>query len=172
MTEQTDRRPAIRPDAQELWVQRLIDGSYLQMTGELVEGWVGNPPEAKDAAGHSARACCLGVLTGCAIEKGVEDVRWWRDPVSSKTYVQVWDEEQAGMFPDNDEAGWVDYTDEDLPYPVARWAFGEEYAGKFDASNPVLTPDGYKAIDLNDQEGKTFEEIAEFVRALPTREVD
>lgn len=158
MTTVHDNRIKIDPEVRDFWATRLTDETYAQLREALTAGW----KEEADGKGHAEQACCLGVLTGCAIEKGVEDVRW--DP-QAPGVVQIWDEDEAANDPENDEAGWVDFSDADLPYVVSKWAFGG-----VSENNPILRNDGYgdgRAIYLNDDLKLDFAEIAALVRDLP-----
>jgi hypothetical protein len=157
MSENRLIRPAtrkIKPEPKKWWVERLIDGTYEQLQQELTEGWV---EASGETPGHAARACCLGVLTGVAIEHGCEDVRW---STTEPGKVEVFDEEadSDGEYP---TGRWVEFSDNDLPYGVEMWAFGD-----WDGSNPFLTADD-KAITLNDEKHWSFAEIAEAVKLLP-----
>lgn len=168
----SDPRPVMKQGPRDAWVTRLTDGSYTQLRGSLVADWIGNPPDAGADPGHARQACCLGVLTGCAIEAGVEGVRWFVDEREDRVRVQVWDEEEASMHPMNEEGGWVNFDDEDLPAVVSDWAFADKVDQEGSHHyNPRLREDGRRAIELNDGDpGLTFTEIADLVRALPVKE--
>jgi hypothetical protein len=98
------------------------------------------------------------VLTGVAIEHGCEDVRW---STTEPGKVEVFDEDARDGEDEDGEGRWVEFSDNDLPYVVEKWAFGD-----WEDNNPMLTADD-KAITLNDEKHWSFAEIAEAVKLLP-----
>jgi hypothetical protein len=170
-----DPRPRIRPDVKQWWTQRLTDGTYEQLQGQLSMYWM------DEGGGHAEWACCLGVLTGAAIEHGCPNIRWSPKRDGS---VQWFDEEdwnsaqadvKAGRWPDDTppvmEDYWREYEDGDLPRAVAMWAFDLRANARPDSdySNPVLVvrDEELRAISLNDDMNYTFDEIAALVEDLP-----
>lgn len=177
-----DQRPRIRPDVKEWWTTRLTDGTYEQLRDMLTEHWVETEdPATGEWFGHAERACCLGVLTGVAIEHGCPDVRW--DPehdggvqwFNQEDYHDALTQVNEGTWPyangPDPENFWVDYTDGNLPEQVVVWAFDRtlpEGVRSADLTNPVLDEIGsIKAIRLNDDLEASFDDIAALVRRMP-----
>lgn len=144
----------IRPLARELWAEELRNGPIKQLREELTKGWVEDEHRPE-------QACCLGVLTAIAIKQGVENVRWAEDGGGSDP-VEVFDDDgwRSDGCPEYSDGYWAPFNDNDLPWPVAKWAFGRH------TSNPELR-DSTTAITLNDSEQLSFAEIATCVEALP-----
>lgn len=132
-----------------LWLEALRSGKYVQGDGYL---------RAKNSDGDNLpdKFCCLGVLCEIAVAEGV--IAKPKDPYETLT-----EEEQAYV-----EAAYryARGADQFPPKTVVKWAnLGE--------SNPSVAyaVDEFDGEDLTDtlsslnDEGKTFEEIADFIEA-------
>jgi len=177
-----DMRPKIRPDVKEWWANRLTDGTYEQLREKLSAFWVETEdPVTGERFGHASEACCLGVLTGVAIEHGCPDIRWNPDRSGG---VQRFDQAgynvalelmRKGTWSSHEpepEDFWTDCTNGDLPREVAQWAFDLEASEGLtyvsDLCDPVLDEEAkQRAVHLNDQMEWSFDEIAQLVRQLP-----
>jgi hypothetical protein len=142
-------------DKEDLWVDALLSNEYTQAHGSFIN------VDSKGKKSH----CCLAVLTEVAIKNGCTTVRL-EDATSEsgQPYVEVHvnvdgDESHTCTvdceFPE-DGTHWTRYTDGNLPPPVSVWA------GMDGDVNPEL--DGIQAIQRNDDNEDTFEEIAAAIR--------
>lgn len=129
----------MNPEAKRLWLEALRSGKFKQVT---------------EALKKNDGFCCLGVLCDVAIKHGVDG--YWDTDDGSDIYV----------YPKYGDA-WIGREEGTLPPPVREWAgLGDIYGDNPDVSI-VSEVTGetrkYHLSALNDDEGYTFEQIADLV---------
>lgn len=187
----------MKPKIKTGWVEDLRSGKFPQTTGRLVgpavienptveqqEAWRdhpqhdGGPTKDPNVVGY----CCLGVLTHRAIESGeiASLIRW---APGNEWEVEVWSnpDGEEPETPDevNVDGEWIEFTDNDLPRCVSRWAgITDKRPGDHErlaqavtererrefapqANNPRLGSE--RAIARNDNLHQSFAEIADAV---------
>jgi hypothetical protein len=140
------------------WADRLESGEYPQATGVLRES-----DTHRDGKIVERGRCCLGVLCDYAIQEGVP-MKW-----DGANYLLLHDE--TSEFCDEDciidDYGkhWREWGGGELPQVVVDWA-------GLDDENPVLDSEQSRgdAVNLNDNEGYDFGQIAALVRQYPVED--
>lgn len=133
--------PKMNPDVKAQWLAALRSGDYKQVTGALKREFRRHEYDGVTEVGY----CCLGVLCEVAVKNDVIE-----PSVPQEGYTAYWT---------------YDGANETLPDGVREWA------GLADISPSVPSPygDGGTRIQelayLNDDQGKTFAEIADLIEA-------
>lgn len=168
----------MKDEPKQIWLDALEGDEYVQARDTFTN----------DDGGH----CCLAVLTHEAADRDVPGIRWiagrndfdvlivlepGEDWATAKTVEQAakaletyveFDSNSGNYYPSDHEGegtatgsyydwvSWEKYGDAALPPLIADWA-------GLEGTNPKIGDDN-RAIELNDTERLTFEQIAERVR--------